>query len=1254
MGRREQPLDPSEGPIARFAFELRKLRQEAGGPTYRAMAARVHYAAATLAQAAAGHKMPSLPVTLAYVQACGGDPEDWEQRWHEAGREHTADRAGARAPYRGLARFEDTDHDLFFGRDALVERLCALVGRHRVVLLLGPSGSGKSSLLRAGLLARLRELGSVSVLTPGRHPAVPDDDAILVDQFEEVFTLEGRPDERAAFIDALLTRAAAGARVVIAVRADFAGHCAGHRALAEAVKDATVLMTPMSRAELREAIVRPAAAAGLIVERQLTARIVEEIDGEPGGLPLMSHVLLETWRRRHGRALTTAAYEAAGGIHGAIARTSEELYAGLSEDQRRRLRRLMLRLVTPGQDAPETRRPAERAELVTQAEDELLLERLAGARLITVEQDRAEVAHEALLTAWPRLRGWIEEDRERMRLQRHLTEAANAWLELDRDPGTLYRGTRLSVAREHLAGRGDLTPLEHEFLAAGIAAHDRARRRRRRRTAAVSVLLVLALVTGTLAWQQSQIGQRRQREADARQAVGVAESLREFDPVTAMRLSLAAWQLADLPETRSALLTASGQRQQDTFVPVSERHARHHLSLDGRTLTSVGTSEISVWDVGTRRRTASLRGSGLHETGTFKGDGQRLPIVGPAGEVRLWDLPTARQDDKALGVVTDGTELSTSGRSLIGYRAIGSRYEIQVWDTADRRTLFQVRTPRDAAAGVRARPTVWGLGAPMELSSNDGRYMTDGLVPDATLSADDRLLALCVPGERLQLWDVRAGRRLTAPWAPEVTLRQCQYEHVRFTPDGRGLAVIAESEVRVWDIGSGAELRHIRHPDVRDIGFSADGVFVVTADDSEIRLWRSAAPGTPDLPAFRHVLAGEQATDLRVDPHANWIRYLSGPAGLQSTSVRTLHPGRATTAEWHDSVAVAAVFGPGGASLARAYHRNDPDDVRVQMWRPDSGRRPVELPRSPCPPEPDPFWGCAPLLAFSPDGRKLAYMMVGGDDDQPPPRLVLWDTVEQRVTDTFAVPDDGSPAGAVIFGSTSASLLVLAGLSSGATRLWDLRRRTSVEVDGGVTGYGPAFHPRHGVLVTTHGHVVHLPSGSPVKGSGSPGENSVLAFSPDGGHLAAGDDSGRVAMWDGRLTRRLGVLTPPDAAASPGAGVTALAFSPDGRVLAVARGRESVQLWDTVARRPIGSSLPTAGDYILALAFSPDGRTVYASGQRVPLQTYEISPDSAAARVCERAGGGLSPQEWETYFPHYDHRPTCPREPVTGVRRGSP
>lgn len=310
-------MDPGAGPVQRFAFGLRKLRAEAGGITYRTLAQRAGYSVTTLSQAAAGEQLPTLPVVLAYAAACGGDPVEWEARWKRTTDEVAAlgsggDAVAAEPPYRGLARFETGDGDLFFGRDRLTTDLLDLLRRRRFAAVFGPSGSGKSSLLRAGLIPALQHAqdtdlrpGAIRILTPGEHPlhtharaftprgtapsagAAGIDTFVVVDQFEEIFTLCQDSAERARFIGLLLAarRPESRLRILIAVRADFYGHCAEHRDLAGALRDAHLLVGPMSRAELREAIVKPATATGLTVERALTARLVEEVTDAPGGLP---------------------------------------------------------------------------------------------------------------------------------------------------------------------------------------------------------------------------------------------------------------------------------------------------------------------------------------------------------------------------------------------------------------------------------------------------------------------------------------------------------------------------------------------------------------------------------------------------------------------------------------------------------------------------------------------------------------------------------------------------------------------------------------------------------------------------------------------------------------------------------------------------------------------------------------------------------------------------------------------------------
>ncbi len=1276
MGRRERPLDPADGPVARFACALRGVRRKAGGVTYRELAARVHYSAATLAQAASGDRLPSLAVTLAYVDACGGDREEWERRWHEAAaevaEEARADDDGARPPYLGLARFDAGDHDRFFGRDRLAGQLVELVGGKHLVVVTGPSGSGKSSLLRAGLIPRLRQAeparerpAAIRILTPGPHPARTHADVldpgaaaagtvIVVDQFEEVFTLCTDRAERTRFLDLLCAaaRPAHGLRVVIAVRGDFYVRLAQHRALAKALPDATLLVAPMSVRELREVVVRPAALVGLVVERTLTARIVREVAEEPGGLPLLSHALLETWRRRRGRVLTEAAYDAAGGIHGALARTAEDLYRRLSADQAETARRILLRLVAPGQGSPDTRRPAARGELATlgpgdtagTADTAAVLDRLARARLITLDDDTVNLAHEAVLTGWPRLRQWIDDDRDRLRAQRHLTEAAHTWQSLDRDPGALYRGLRLSTAQEHFGtgdgdDRDDLAPPEREFLDSSLAVQRREGRQRRGRRAALSVLLVLSLVAALVAWQQSRDAERRRVETEARRVAGVADSLRASDPQTAMRLSLAAWHTADLPETRSALLAAAAQPEQDAFAdPNGDVGTMRHLSADGRTLISVGEEEGARWDVDTHRNVSSLPGLGgrLQDVGALTADTRWLPLrdSDDSEEIALLDLTTGKRAGAPLGSANAGVEMGPSGHSVVTYDDTGSAYRIRLWDTDSRRVLLELHR---AHAPQEDDPVVRRTSGHQSLLGMQNRRAVFKLsLPDVTVSADDRFVALCTPGKPLELWDVAERGRLAAPWAPKVSEQQCLGGRVQFTPDGRRLALVTEKGIRIWEIASGTEVASVTHDGVESFGFSKDGEFVAAFDDDEIVLWRT---DQPDAPVHRYSVLGESVSDIRISPKDGWIRYLGGPEGDWGTVVHTLDLRESLTADWQEGVD-KSVFSPDGNHLATAQVVEKGSYARFRLRNIRTGKS-VALPKMPCrasaPFEPH----CEVLMAFSSDGDTLAY---GVSESLGAPRsplhVSLWDIPRRRTTASPDLQKNRSDPSVVdlSFGPDDASLLTSQVPDMGETHVWDVRRHHLVRTFPAINGT-LALRPDERLLVTSSGLVAALPRGQKPPGALSPGRTTALAFSRDGAYLAAGDASGRTILWDGDLTQRLGVFAPGAEATSPY--VTSLAFSPDGRTLAVAPSDGALQLWDTVSHRPLGAPLRTPGDPVQALAFTPDGGAVYAAGKNTSLRRYEIAPERAARDVCRRVSEGLSPEEWQAQVPGVPYRRTC-------------
>jgi hypothetical protein len=355
-------------------------------------------------------------------------------------------------PYLGLVPYDVADADGFFGRDAAVAECLRRLTDVGVLAVVGPSGSGKSSLVRAGVAAALRRDGRrVVVVTPGARPmdaltALPQSGPVpelVVDQCEEAVTLCRDADEQSRFF-AALARHAEQALLVVALRADRLGELSAHPAFARMVERGLYLLKAMDESDLRAAIEGPSRQAGLLLEPGLVDLLVHEVEGEPGALPLLSHALRQTWARREGRTLTVAGYQASGGIRGAVAKSAEQVYEHAPPQQRPMLRDLLLRLVAPSPEGEPVRSRVPRRVVAADAEHEQMIELLVGARLVTSDEGVVELAHEALARAWPRLRSWLDEDVEGQQILRHLATAADTWQAMDRPDSELYRGVRLA------------------------------------------------------------------------------------------------------------------------------------------------------------------------------------------------------------------------------------------------------------------------------------------------------------------------------------------------------------------------------------------------------------------------------------------------------------------------------------------------------------------------------------------------------------------------------------------------------------------------------------------------------------------------------------------------------------------------------------------------------------------------------------------------------------------------------------------
>ncbi|WP_405651663.1 helix-turn-helix domain-containing protein [Streptomyces sp. NBC_00019] len=1226
-GRREVPLDPAAGPVQRFAFELRKLRAEADGITYRSLAQRAGYSVTTLSQAAAGEQLPTLPVALAYAGACGGDLAEWEARWKEAVEESAGDGYGdddgSLTPYRGLTRFETGDSGLFFGRDQLTADLVDLLRGRRFAAVFGPSGSGKSSLLRAGLIPALRRAqepglrpAAIRILTPGERPArshapllVPAsardgsaeaDTFVIVDQFEEVFTLCHDAAERARFIDLLLTARQPDSRlrVLLAVRGDFYGRCAEHRDLADALRDANLLAGAMSQTELRDAVVKPAAAAGLTVERALTARLVKEVTDAPGGLPLLSHALLETWRRRRGKTLTMAGYEAVGCLDGAIAKTAEQVYDRFTESQATAARRVLLRLVAPGDGTPDTRRPVRRAELPGTGQDDnaTVVEALAGARLLTLDGDTVEMAHEALITSWPRLRGWIEEDRERLRVHRNLTEAAHAWQELGREKGALSRGSRLAASQEHFGGasREDLTDVEHAFLDASRDHEQQGRRRYRLVLTAVTAALCLALVAAGLAVGQWQSAVTAQHMAQSRQLAAQSSALLDSDPDLAALLAVHAYRTSPTREATAALYAAAALPLRKRLTSGTKPVDALALSPDGKTLaTPSRDGRIRIWNLPAGRLRGTFTGlTSSHETSqaaVFSPDGRILAVAtsgGTGARVTLWD-PAGGRKMRTLSVPDGsvrGLAFSPDGRTV----AASSPGAVRVWDVATGRTRHSFTNHPDPQA--------------------------------VSFGPDGRTVAAVSLNGGVRVWDMTTGRTRTSHDS------QITGSEVAFSPDGQTYAVVrTDGSVQLRETATGVVRRTIKDVPVgsRGMAFAPDGrTLAIPGPGDTVGLWDTAS-GTArtTVTAGLHG-GGVRSVALSEDGRTLFTSSNTGPTirvhHLFDDHPRTTLPGPSGT------YIADMEFSPGGRTLTTVRQR-PLGRGSVQLWDARTGE-----PEAAPAPDTDlalqgrrpPVTGSRPVAAgFGPTGRALAAEAVN--------RRVI--EVRDVATGSLRQSRDVGAIDTAVFSPDGTRLAIVG--EKGWVRIWHLStgELRTVHTSHGQSVRAVAFAPDGKTLavvdIEAGGDQITLLDAATGRTQRTidPGPRSLLtlAFSPDAHTLAtASGSSGLVKTWDTRTGQLEDTF-------SLSAQVSSLAFTPDARTLAASTAR-GVRLWD-LATSQSRITLPTRSPG--AAAFSPDGRTLaIGMGSSVGLWDVDLPDLTRAIRtICAAVDRTLTPVEEARY-----------------------
>lgn len=1214
-------------------------------------------------------------------------------------------------PYKGLRPFGEADAADFFGRANLVDQLRHSVERSEFTCVIGPSGSGKSSIVLAGLVPHLRASGALVVrLAPGRDPfhslsaafeQVATDSssalvspaalrrpggirdavatlgsdggafsgrgglAIVVDQFEELWT-QVEPEVRRSFADELvLALSADRTRVVATIRADFFDRPLSDPTIGPLVADHAFVVPPMSASELHEVITAPAERVGVRLEAPLVSGLVAEMTNQPGALPLLSFTLAELFERRRGSIITLDLYEEVGGLAGSLSRQADELTEQVAAGDDAVVRRLFTRLVTPGEGSEDTRRRVPTRELAGVPTS--VIDAFVARRLLTVDHDRVtreptiEVAHEVLLRSWTRLRGWLTDERAWMRELRSLTTASAAWETGDRNEGDLYRGPRLAVAGDLASTRTDaLTEGEQRFLAASqeheaheateihrrLAEERRQNRRLRRSLVGIAVLLLGALIAGSMALVQRRSATRARRVAEVQRAAatssetkalistlaGKSLALRSSERDLAALLAVEAWRRAPSADARSALFGTF------TFDPGFLGYVKRPglastigLAIPGTTDVLVGGYPQAAGPVGPRHWSGPVRIDAL----TLKVKGQ-LPAVS-----------TDLVEDMTLAVSPNGRfaaqQMTEKGGLL-------------------RNAVFDLTTNKRVGPVIDARLLGYAGYAGLAVDNGGTRLVITSPV-DAT--------AL--------IFDARSGERVALiPGPPDQPLDVVRVT-ATYAPNGRLFLGSLGDTLRVLNPDTFAVEQTITVPNHigRDIQFSNDGSFMVirgTFEDAASRL-QTGSIARIEIPSGKvdWILDGKNYgygdCDQFVFSEAHDRLWCGDYFG--SITERFLANGgrtgrvRASQEGWVGHLAI--IDTPSNAVLL-AFGVNTGQFTR---WAIDGGglvQRVVARGHG--------LIGLVDggfMMVGTPNGRAVPF----NEDPQ------LWDPAHDRAIDdapTFLLARTNGSRVAGIFADRSSGVynpttkkrVVLkqtpsSGQSSVPTPL-------AGSADGVVGAIGLTIGPQSGRIV-----LVDLRDGKQLREINVESQIYSVAVSPDHTRVYAAGPALGLSMFDattGKLlakstnnrvgavvTSRQGRLAVSDVSGNialvdpktlasirelPGSrGLSSfMTFDASGSLLLIRGNDNTASIIDVDSAQRVGDTVAIdATDGIVGgVGLSSDATTLAVSnGTTGGVSLWDLRPDRWVAAACTLAGRNLTRDEWRTYLSKLGpYRATCP------------
>ncbi len=1173
------------------------------------------------------------------------------------------------APYKGLLFFEEADSDLFFGRETLTAHLTQRVtnlatdSSSRLLAIVGASGSGKSSLVRAGLMAALKSSGwDAHVFTPGANPPKALDGPlgliqtagkserilILVDQFEETFTLCRDEAERTTFIERLLECAQDKANkvaVVIALRADFYSHCAQYPLLRQAVAAEQEYIGQMTTDELRRAIEEPAKHGSWEFEPGLVDVLLQDIgaqgtsEPEPGALPLLSHALLATWERRRGRVFTRDGYHASGGVRGAIAETAESVFTDqLNQQQQELARDVFLRLTELGEGTEDTRRRAALNELVRQSAEvtelRAVLNTLAEARLITLNEDSAEVAHEALIREWQRLHEWLTEDREGLQLHRHLTDSAHEWEARGRDTSELYRGARLAQIREWSGtNESSLNESERSFLEASIEQeeHDslereaqrqreldaaqklastehRTARQLRQRAVFLTGAFVLAIVLAGVAFlfsrqaiANAKMAQDEQQVAYERELSASAVNNLSVDPERSILLSLEAVDISikngqpvlieaqdalhRSVQTSRVLATLPGQTQ-----PV-DGIAYNHADTRLASISNDGT--LIIWDASTDKELLTLQAGipnvNLARKISFSPDDKRLAT--PAGEhsAKVWDVASGKVLLTLAGHANEVTSVSFSadGSRIATSSADGTS---KIWDAATGEELLALTGQNEsvndiafspdgtylATAGEDSAAMIW------DAASGKALYTLPSVsgVTSVAFSVDGKTLATGGYDATWKLWDVATGQKIFSAYGHASNVVD-----ISFDPSGTRVATADEDgTTKIWDAATGSELLTLagHTSGVLGLAFNTAGTrLATTSRDGTIKIWDVSPTAGSDLLNFAghtdrvwsvaYRPDGKQLVTLSQDGTVKIWDAVSGK-GLLNIALPNLISG--TGYEPPGGVS----YSPDGKQLAI----NDVNTTKIVDA--SSGAEILTLPH---------FKSATVDVVFSHDGTQLAVASQDG---------------------TMGIYDSSTGKMLIQFPTSSAYIQRIAFSPDG--------KRIASAGEGGVDVWDVATGKK---LLTYSGY-------------SNGGRNSGIAFSPDGKWIATSSNDATINVWDSETGAEVFTLT---GHTGPTFGV---AFSPDGQYLASSSVDRTVKIWKlpkSGEQVPEPLTLYSNSGAVYQVAFSPDGTRIVSVGRDHVVHMYELNIEELISIAKSSLTRELTQEECQKYL----HVEVCPAIP---------